>query len=160
MLLGLMPAGCATQAKVEVIDEAGFANVLKQHRGTVILVDFWATWCTECMDLFPHTVELHKRLADRGLTVISVSLDDPGDAEVQAAVRKFLDQHGATFQNFVSKYGSTSESFEVFDIPDGALPHFKLYDREGKLYKTFASGGQNIDPDEIDRAVEALLGKT
>lgn len=166
--LGLLLAGCSGSSspqtessenvKLEVTDEAALAKVLEAHRGKVVLVDFWATWCPECMELFPHTVELHKRLADRGLVAISVSFDDPD--EDRAAALGFLTKEGATFENVISQYGSGPESFERFAIPDGALPHFKLYDREGKLHKVFASGEESIETEQIDRAVEELLAET
>ena len=140
------------EVSLRVVDKAAFDQALQQYRGRVVLVDFWATWCPPCIELFPHAVDLHRRLADRGLAVVSVSLDDPGNKE---AVLKFLVGKGARFNNFVSQYGSGTESFEVFDV--GSLPCCKLYDREGKLRRSFSSVNSPIDPDEIDRAVEELL---
>jgi thiol-disulfide isomerase/thioredoxin len=136
------------------LDAPGLARLLDQHRGQVVLVDFWATWCGPCVKLFPHTVELQRRLADRGLAVITVSLDDPADAP---AVRKFLDQNGAATENYLSSYGVGPEAMTAFRISDGALPHVRIYDAQGRLRKTFASGGRMIDPKEIESAVEGLL---
>jgi len=170
VLLGLLLAGCwsspqwgrsdeanaggGNEVKLEVIDKAGFAKVLEQHRGKVVLVDYWATWCRPCRELFPHTVELHKQFADRGLAVISVSFDDPD--EDQSKVLKFLTEKAATFDNFISPHGVGSKSFEAFEIGDDGIPHFKLFDRQGKLRKTFAGD----EPQEIDLAIEELLGET
>ena len=135
---------------VEIIDEAGFADVLKRHRGKVVLIDYWATYCAPCLKLFPHTVELHRKLAHEGLVVISISLDYPED---EPDVRKRLAEQGAAFENFISRYGTGTRSADVFDLPSG-VPYFQLYDRDGKLSKTFAAP---IDPDEIDKAVEKFL---
>lgn len=151
------PSARPEDVKVHVVDEAGFAEALQRHRGKVVLVDFWALWCLECLELFPHTVQLHQRFADQGLRVISVSLDDPDEG--RPAVIKFLTDRGAGFENLISRYGAGPHSAEVFDIPGGALPHYKLYDRNGKLRRTFTSAGQTIDVDQIDRAVEELLGE-
>ena len=147
----------ADQVQLEVIDETGFAKVLEQNRGRVVLVDCWATWCPPCKELFPHTVGLHEQFGDQGLTVISVALDDSED---EATALAFLTQKKATFDNFISKYGSGGKSYQIFAIPDGALPHLKLYDRDGRLHKTFASGQETIEPEQIDRAVEELLRET
>jgi thiol-disulfide isomerase/thioredoxin len=138
------------------IDAAGLSAILDRHRGRVVLVDFWATWCGPCVELFPHTVELQRRLGERGLTVIAVSMDDPAAA---AAVRGFLTRQGATDENlgFLSRYGIGPEAFEAFTIEDGALPHLRLYDRKGRLHRVFASGGRVIDTGELDRAIEKLL---
>jgi len=149
---------CATGGKtsgdvsVQVVDGPAFRQALERHRGKVVLVDFWATWCKPCIEGFPHVVELHRRHADRGLVVIAVSMDEPKDKE---RVEKFLVKQGAAFDALLSRYGMGSEAAEVFGV--GALPHYRLYDRQGKLVKDFASGGPPLDPREIDRAVEELL---
>ncbi len=154
---GQVDLGPADSIVLEVINENEFAEVLDQKRGQVVLVDFWATWCGPCVKLFPHTVELHERFAEKGLVVIAVSLDDPDDRD---SVREFLQEKGATFDNFISSYGIGPQAFEAFAIEDGALPHFQLYDREGKLQRTFSSGASPLSPKEIDRAVEQLLDGT
>ena len=154
-LLGTLAAvaGCTQPVTVRTADETQFARVLEQQRGKVVLVDYWATWCPGCLDLFPHTVGLHRQSGSRGLAVISVSFDDPQDD--RASVLDFLTSQGATFDNFISSHGAGSRSAEAFDIENGTLPHFKLYDRSGKLRETF--GGEPFEAEQIDRAVEELL---
>ena len=167
VVIALLVGGCSRPSspqpsstepvKLEVIDEAAFTKVLEGHRGKVVLVDFWATWCKPCMELFPHTVQLHRRLADRGLAVVSVSFDDPD--EDRAAAFEFLTRQGAAFQNFISAYGAGTRSVEAFKL-EGPLPQVKLYDRLGKLRKTLGGKSGEVDPQELDRAVEELLGET
>jgi len=147
----LPPAGEVT---LRCMDAAGLAEAIEEHRGQVVLVDFWATWCGPCLELFPHTMELQRRLGDRGLAVITVSLDDPDN---RPAVQKFLVQNAATTKNFLSPYGVGPAAFSAFGIEDGALPHVRIYDRQGKLHRTFQSGGKTINAQKIDEAVEKLL---
>jgi thiol-disulfide isomerase/thioredoxin len=159
-ITALLVAGCVGKSlptgevEFRTIDAPGLAYALQKHRGEVVLVEFWATWCAPCLELFPHTVELHRCFADQGLAVITVSLDDLDNS---SPVRKFLTDHGATTENFFSSYGVGADAFDAFKIDDGALPHVQLYDRQGRLHKTFGSGGKSIDPAEVARAVEKML---
>jgi len=157
----LLAAGCAEkpappagEVALRTIDGPGLATTIAKHRGQVVLLDFWATWCGPCLELFPHTMELQRRLGDRGLAVITISLDDPDSGP---AVRKFLVRNTATAENFLSPYGVGPAAFKAFGIEDGALPHVRIYDRQGKLERTFRSGGKTIDAKEIERTVEKLL---
>jgi len=149
-------ASPSEEITLRVIDENDFAQILAQKRGSVVLVDCWATWCPACLELFPHTLELAEKWKDRGLVVISLSFDDPDDYD---RVLERLKRFGARIENYLVKYGASQKSVEAFDITHGALPHYKLYDRDGNLYKVLASGGRAIKPETIDEAVEELLSK-
>ena len=101
--VGLLLAGCggrsqsAAKVPLRSIDAPGLGQVIKEHRGQVVLVHFWATWCGPCVKLFPHAAELQHRFRDRGLAVVTVSLDDPADRE---AVGRFLADKGPATENF------------------------------------------------------------
>ena len=90
------------------------------------------------------------------MTVISFSLNDPEQKEAVEAV--FARQAGR-LENFLSRDGAGSQSFSDYQIEGGALPHLKLYDRRGRLRKTFSGGQSPIDPGKIDAAVEELLNE-
>jgi len=141
---------------VRVVDEVEFAQAIRQHRGKVVLVDYWATWCLSCLELFPHTVELSRRLADRGLVVVSLSLDDPDD---RPAVLDKLRSAGATFDNLISRYGGSDQSAEAFGLEDLVLPKYRIYDRTGAIHTTLQSSAGPLRPDDVDRAVEELLAR-
>jgi thiol-disulfide isomerase/thioredoxin len=149
--------GCAPGGEnggMELIDRPALDRLVEAQSGRVVLVDFWATWCRPCVELFPHTVELSRRYADRGLSVLTVSLDDPRNGE---AVRRFLaDREATTTENFLARNGASSQTVSEFEIKGGGIPFLKIYDRRGRL-RTTISGAY---PDKIDRAVEKLLNET
>jgi thiol-disulfide isomerase/thioredoxin len=140
---------------LRIIEGDDFPEVLKQYRGKVVLADFWATWCLSCLEQFPHTVELSERFADRGLVVISVSLNV---ADEEPQVRGKLAEFGATFDNFLSRDGMSDEALEGFGLKDGILPQYRLFDREGNLHRSFSISDGLFNVGQIDQAVEELLG--
>ncbi len=142
------------QVSVRVIDEDDLAEVLADYRGKVVLIDFWATWCLACIELFPHTVALHDRFAENGLAVISVSFDQPESRQVAL---DFLKKQRATFDNFISRYGAGVESAERFGLP-GSLPQLLLFDRQGELAHTFPAPQSGVNTEQVDQAVKELLG--
>lgn len=150
------PAPVASEKTValERIDEAGLARAVENHRGHVVLVDFWATWYLPCVKMLPHTVALQRDQGKRGLDVITVSMDDPDE---EAGVRRILEQDGAVTENYLNRYQGSSEAVEHFQLP-GALPHVRIYDRTGKIRQTFPIANKPFSPEDIDRVVEGLLG--
>jgi thiol-disulfide isomerase/thioredoxin len=136
------------QVTLSVAGRADYDALLDSLRGKVVLVDFWATWCGPCVKQFPHTVELYQQSDPDQLAVVSVSMDDPEDEE---KVLEFLQARGASFHNLLSEYGISAEGFEAFEIDDGAVPHYKIYDRSGKLRHTASSGG------EVDELIQQVL---
>ena len=138
-----------TVVRFRTVDAGELQSILDQHKGQAVLVDFWATWCVPCVQGLPKTAELARRHADKGLTVITVSFDEKLDDETDETFRKRvsgpLATHAAQFTNLISRAGGGEEAMMAFDIDGGALPHYRVYGRDGKLLKKFASG----DPDHV-----------
>ncbi len=139
-----------SEVGIALADRAGYDELIASKKGKVVLVDFWATWCLPCIKQFPHTVEVSNRFDPTKLAVVSVSMDEPDDKD---KALKFLQGTGATFDNLISKYGVGQKGFEAFEITDGAIPHYKIYDRKGELRHTAGSN------DEIEQLVEQLLNE-
>lgn len=137
---------------LETVDREGYDAVLHELTGNVVLVDFWATWCIPCIESFPHTVELSNRYQDEGLRVFSLSLDEP---ENGATVKQFLADQGATFRNLISQFGGSVQSMDAFEVGEG-IPHYKLYDRRGKLRHTYSGASPEITRELHDRVEELL----
>lgn len=149
----------ATLATVLVVDRAGFDEILAKHKGQVVLVDYWATWCVPCRKKFPHTVALAKEHQAEGLVVIGVAMDDD---DAHEDVVKFLAEQQATFDKLRSKTGASDESFEAFEVPGGTLPCLRLFDRDSKVIKTFAidlDADKQFTDDDVAQAVKAALAK-
>jgi thiol-disulfide isomerase/thioredoxin len=145
--------------KLEALKYDAFQARLAQAKAKnfkYTLVDAWATTCGPCKENFPHLVAMHKRFADKGLQVISLSLDDTTDAKALESARKFLSEKKATFLNVV-----LDEDFGVgFDkLNINAIPAVFLYGPDGKEIKRFTMDDPNnqFTYDEVEKAVTALL---
>lgn len=139
------------------IDGEGLRATVAAHQGNVVLVDMWATWCIPCREKFPHVVELHRRHSGEGLSVISLSVDEPG---ARVEVLEFLKEQQAKFENLIGTYGLGAEAIEAFEY-GGEVPFYKLYDRQGQLrYQFSGDPREGIEPIEnLDRRVSELLAE-
>jgi thiol-disulfide isomerase/thioredoxin len=151
--------GCGFAPSLEVANRADYDALIDGHHGQVVLVDFWATWCAPCLAQLPHTLELARRHQGEGLALITVCMDEP--AEQPRAEKTLLARGGDnSATHLMSADGGGPQAMEAFEIASGALPHYKLYDRTGKLRRTF-----DLDPlaekqftaEDIDAAVIELL---
>ena len=149
--------GKTVEITLILTDVNGFKEIIEKQKGKVILVDFWATWCIPCVKNFYHTVEWNQKFADQGLTVISVSMDE-SDEETQKAVLKFLESKDAQFINVLATAGNDQDPMETFGIDGGALPHYRIYDRTGKLIKKFSFADPNKQFTQAD--IESTLEET
>ncbi|HET6325498.1 MAG TPA: TlpA disulfide reductase family protein [Planctomycetaceae bacterium] len=147
----------STAVTVEPASPEELKKFIASQRGKVVLVDFWATYCLPCREKFPRTLALAKKYGDQGLTAISMSMDSP-EPSYQKQIREFLQKQNSEIKNFANRLEDTDAAFAALDIVGGALPHYKIYSRDGKVRKQF--GG---DPDhpfaeaDIEQAVVAAL---
>jgi cytochrome c biogenesis protein CcmG/thiol:disulfide interchange protein DsbE len=119
---------------------------LADHRGEVVVVNFWATWCPPCRREIPGFIELQKEWGDKGLTFVGVSLDEEGFD----AVRPYAEKMGINYPLVVDdgsvaqKYGGVSALPTSFIVgPEGTvqyarpgfLPESVLRDQVAPLLK-------------------------
>lgn len=115
--------------------------------GRVVLVNFWATWCTPCREEMPMLMELREELGGRGLEVVGIALDD-----VQQA-REFATELGVEYPILV---GSTDvmATMNLYGNISGTLPYSVLLDRSGVVRWTKLGV---LDRSSLEREIEALL---
>lgn len=92
-----------------------------QFKGKVVVIDFWAPWCSPCVREIPGFVSLQKKYGGDGLVVIGVATDCDADS-----VQHFLDAHSLGYAVGMSN----DQIYTAFGYPD-ALPTTFLIDRKG-----------------------------
>jgi thiol-disulfide isomerase/thioredoxin len=127
---------------------AGEPWSVEGHRGKVVVVDFWATWCGPCRASIPHLVEIADQMGPRGVEVVGISLDQGGHAMVEPFVRRM----GITYPVVLDGEARLAGSFGGVE----AIPTFFLIDRQGRL----AARVRGLVPKEaLTSAIESLLSE-
>jgi peroxiredoxin len=128
-------------------DSTGKTITLTDYAGKVVLLDFWATWCTGCKKEIPWFSDFQKAYGAQGFAVVGVSMDDGG----WAVVKPFLAGNPIPYPILLGD-GQTAQRF---GIP--ALPDTFLIDRSGKVAAAYKASV--VDKNDIEANIKALLSQ-
>jgi peroxiredoxin len=85
---------------------------LRDHRGQLIFLNFWATWCPPCREEMPAMEIMHTELGDLPFTILAVSVQ-----EERNTVTRYIDQYGYTFPILRDPTGRISSNYGVRGLP-------------------------------------------
>ena len=118
---------------------------LSEHRGEVVVLNFWATWCLPCLAEIPALEALHQELGGEGVRIVGISQDTGGADEI----RPFAAELDVTYPllpdpafTVAARYGSGS-----------VLPTTIFVDREGRIAREEIGA---LSGDELRAMVDAL----
>jgi cytochrome c biogenesis protein CcmG/thiol:disulfide interchange protein DsbE len=94
-------------------DLTGKKVEIKQYKGKIIFLNFWATWCGPCKEEMPSLEVLHRQFKGDNFVLLTISVDYEG----LKPVREFLDKQHYTFPVLLDPNGETLDLFEVKGIP-------------------------------------------
>lgn len=118
---------------------------LASHKGQVVLLNFWATWCAPCRVEMPWFEEFSKTYGNRGLYVLGVSLDDSGWKAVQPVISKLKVSYPVALGD-----GKITKSYAMGDL----LPATFVIDRTGKIRSMKVGFGDKM---EFEKTIKQLL---
>lgn len=119
------PAGDFT-----LTDLTGVKRALSKHKGSVVLLDFWATWCGPCRREMPIIAKLHQRFAKKGLVVYGVNC-----SETQSKAKAFVEKYGYNFPQLLDPDGSVQTRYQIT-----AIPTVFIVDKEGTIRAHLVGG--------------------
>ena len=138
-------------ATLQPVSETAYPNLIRANRGSVVVINFWATWCGGCRHEMPSLLDFEKRHASKGVKLLLVSADESSD---EPKARAFLESLHAPPATYI-KAASDDDAFIRAVDPKwtGTLPSTFVYDRQGRLVKSFTG---EIDIKTLEGVVQGL----
>ena len=144
-------AGTGKPAPDFLLQEISGTKVsLKGLKGKVVIIDFWATWCPPCLMSIPELVGLQEKYGQNGLTIVGISVDDPGqvsDTDLTAFTEKRKMNYPVVRadERVLRDYFANEESM--------AIPTMFLIDRQGMITEKKVG----FAPGSVEKAIKKLL---
>jgi len=120
------PALSNTETAVQVNVLQNFDKLIASHKGKIIYLDFWASWCGPCRKSFPWMNDMQEKYLKQGLVIISVNVDNN-----KALADEFLAEVPASFNVVYDPKGKVARKFKLKGMPSSYI-----FDRSGKVVST------------------------
>lgn len=137
--------GSLVSPVIELPDMQGRVHRLDDYRGNVVLVQFWATYCTPCRTEMPTMNRLIEKMRGKPFKIVTVNMAEPA-----GQVREFLDEVPVDFPVLLDTDGSTLGRWKVF-----AAPANFILDKNGEIIYTLY-GAIEWDSEEVVRRLSEL----
>ena len=135
-----------------ITDDSGKAVKFSSFKGQVVILSFWASWCTPCLMELPTFADLQKKFEKRGFKVVTVNIDDGEEGKKFA--KDFWNKNQFPFASFFDPSKLASQQFEVEMLPSNFV-----IDRQGR--QVFSSFGSNDWSTQTTMdTIEGLLQET
>ncbi len=93
-------------------DLSGETVRLRDLRGKVVFLNFWATWCPPCQLEMPMMEKLHKEFGNQGLVILAIN-----NLEGSKEIKAFIKQHNLTFTTLLDEKGKVFELYRTWSLP-------------------------------------------
>lgn len=111
-------------------DNKGQVQALKQWQGKFLVVNFWATWCKPCVQEMPELAALQTELSNKNVQLLGIGIDTPSN------ISEFAEKYKITYPVFAAGLEGTDLATSMGNQA-GGLPYTALVNQEGKIVKTY-----------------------
>ena len=115
-------------------DTKGAVLALEDFSGHILLINFWATWCTSCSEELFELDRLYRQYRDNGFTVIGISVDTSAER-----VAAFLKKRPVGFPVVTDTQGAVAEAYRL-----SGLPAAFLIGRDGIIERRYRGSGKEL----------------
>jgi peroxiredoxin len=141
--------------RLDEIDDAGVAKLVKNDTKKLLVINVWATWCAPCVAELPEFVTMNRMYRRRDFQLVTLSLDDP---EKKDAALKVLRDKKVAATNYLVRTKDRDKFAEALDKEwPGPVPYTLVVAPGGKVL--YRKAGP-VEPLEVRRAVVGFLGRT
>jgi thiol-disulfide isomerase/thioredoxin len=123
---------------------------MKDLKGKVVVLDFWATWCPPCVAEMPKMKELYAKYREQGVEFIGVSLDQSKEEGGLASLKKFVKENAIAWPQYYQGDYWSSKFSKSWGI--NSIPCVFIVDADGNLFSTQARG-------KLEEMIPELLQK-
>lgn len=134
-----------SQEKFSIVDTQ---IVLSDVKAPIIILNFWASWCTPCLAEFPSLVSLRNKFSEEELKIIGINADTE---DQERNMNRIIESYKLNFPNVIDKDGSIVERYLVRNLPVSIIFH------RGKVIE-ISRGQKDFEAKEFIRKIQNLIG--
>ena len=123
----------------------GGEDSLSSHRGEVVLVNIWATWCSPCREEMPYMQDFYEQLEGKPFEILAVSQDRKGEEEV----RPFVNEFGLTFPIMLDPDKTVGDLYQADKFPESYI-----IDKDGVIVRRIVGQLTKSDLQMIEHLVD------
>jgi peroxiredoxin len=127
----------------------GGTTSLAADKGKVVVINFWATWCTPCRTETPQFDLVYRQVKSRGVQFLGIDTKD-----VKSSAKSFVADNDITFPIVFDEQGETA--LRLGNLPAAALPFTVLIDKQGKVAAVYIV---RLAAKDLTRALDKLVAE-